>query len=160
VTAEHLPRPFRLVAGALLLSGVLGACSMMAGGGGALAPGLTARMDQPGATLDRAQVLGMVNQFRAASGAAPVTDDPSLDAAAQALVAQYVDTGSPPRQPAGTVMRTSAGYPTFAETFSGWRATPADASALADRSARRAGIATRYSAASGYGVYWVLLLAP
>jgi uncharacterized protein YkwD len=133
---------------------------MAGGGGGALSPGLTARMDQPNAALDRTAVLGMINQFRTASGVGPVTGDASLDAAAQALVSQYIDTGNPPRQPIGTVMRTSAGYPTFAETFSGWRATPADAAALADRNATRAGIATRYSATSGYGVYWVLLLAP
>lgn len=138
---------------------MLSACSM-GGGGGALSPGLSARMDQPGAELNRTEALGIVNHFRTATGAQPLVADSSLDAAAQALVVQYIQTGNPPRQPAGTILRTSAGYPTFAETFSGWRATPADASAMADKSARRAGIASRYDANSAYGVYWVLLLAP
>ncbi len=151
------------VAAAALLGIALGACSMMAGGGGgggALSPGLTQRMDQQGVILNTAEALGLVNQFRAATGAGTLVIDESLNASAQALVAQYISTGNPPRQPLGTVMRTSAGYPTFAETFSGWRNSPADARALADKSVRRAGLATRYSANSGYGVYWVLLLAP
>ena len=125
-----------------------------------MSPGLSARMDQPGAELNRGEALGMVNHFRTATGGQPLVADASLDAAAQALVVQYIQTGNPPRQPEGTILRTSAGYPTFAETFSGWRATPADASALADKSAKRAGLASRYDANSPYGVYWVLLLAP
>jgi uncharacterized protein YkwD len=141
------------------ISLLLAACSM-GGGGGALSPGLSARMDQPGAELNRAEALGIVNHFRTATGAQPVAADPSLDAAAQALVVQYIQTGNPPRQPAGTIMRTSAGYPTFAETFSGWRNSAPDAAALADKSVGRGGIAMRYDANSAYGVYWVLLLAP
>lgn len=146
--------PFRPLAFALTL--LLAACSAVV----PLSPGLSARMDQPGAVLNRAEALGMVNQYRAATGAQALAADPSLDAAAQALAAQYLQTGSPPRQPAGTTLRTSAGYTSFAETFSGWRATPADASALADRTMGRAGIASVYGANSGYGTYWVLLLAP
>lgn len=160
MTLNRARLPFR-AASLAVLALLLGACSMAGGGGGGgLSAGLTTRMDQPGASLNRADALGIVNQFRVASGASPVTSDTSLDAAAQTLVAQYISTGTPPRQPAGTIMRTSAGYPTFAETFSGWRNSPADAAAMTDRSARRAGLATRYSADSGYGVYWVLLLAP
>jgi uncharacterized protein YkwD len=148
-------RILALVALSLILAG----CSM-GGGGGALSPGLTARMDQPGAELNRGEALGIINHFRTATGAQPVVADSSLDASAQALVVQYIQTGSPPRQPQGTLLRTSAGYPTFAETFSGWRATPADASAMTDKSVRRAGLAARYDANSPYGIYWVLLLAP
>jgi uncharacterized protein YkwD len=154
----HVKEPrvhLRLIALGLVI--LLAACS--SGGGGALSPGLSARMDQPGAELNRAEAIGIVNHFRTATGATPVTEDPSLDAAAQALVVQYIQTGNPPRQPAGTTMRTSAGYATFAETFSGWRNSPADAAVLADKGFTRAGIASRYDANSGYGVYWVLLLA-
>ncbi len=55
-------------------------------------------------------------------------------------------------------IRYSAGYFTFAETFSGWRNSPQDAPALTDRSATRAGVAAVYDAASPYGVYWVIVL--
>ena len=57
-------------------------------------------------------------------------------------------------------MRLSAGYATFAEVFSGWRAVPADASALATPGVGRAGLGVVYEPASQNGVYWVLVLAP
>jgi uncharacterized protein YkwD len=56
-------------------------------------------------------------------------------------------------------MRVSAGYANFAETFSGWRNSPADAAAIADASATKAGLGVAYDANSTYGVYWVLVLA-
>lgn len=144
-----------LVAAALALS--LAACST--GGGGMLSAGLTQRMDAPGASLNRAEALGIVNQFRAASGVSPLSADASLDATAQSLAAQYASTGTSPKSPAGSVgLRTSAGYPNFAETFSGWRNAPQDAAVLTDRSATRAGIGVAYDPNSTYGVYWVLLL--
>ncbi len=145
-----------LAAAALALA--LSACS--SGGGGMLSAGLTQRMDQPGATLNRAEALGIVNDYRRAVGAPALRADPSLDSSAQALAIQYAQTGSPPRPPAGTVMRPSAGYANFAETFSGWRGSPADANAMGDRTVSRAGIAAYYDANSTYGIHWVLLLAP
>ncbi|MHB1111340.1 MAG: CAP domain-containing protein, partial [Devosia sp.] len=64
-----------------------------------------------------------------------------------------------PKLPDGAVaMRVSAGYATFAETFSGWRNSPADAQALTDKAATRAGVGVGYGANSTYGVYWVLIL--
>jgi uncharacterized protein YkwD len=145
-------RPLAL---ALLLA--LAACSSAGIG---LSPGLSARMDQPGAQLNRAEALGIVNHYRAATGARALTADPSLDSAAQALATQYLQTGNPPRQPQGTILRTSAGYPTFAETFSGWRNSAPDAAALADKSMTRGGVAVVFGPNSTYGTYWVLLLAP
>lgn len=134
----------------------LAACS---GGPAALSSGLTARMDQPGANLNRAEALGIVNAYRATSGAPALTADGGLDATAQALATDYARTGTAPKLPVGAAgMRVSAGYATFAETFSGWRNSPADAEVLARASARRAGLGVAYSADSTYGVYWVLVL--
>jgi uncharacterized protein YkwD len=135
----------------------LGACSS---GGGALSPGLAQRMDLPGAQLNRVEALGIVNNYRSQNGAGPLTEDAGLDAQAQQLATQYAKTGKQPPKPAGTVqIRYSAGYFTFAETFSGWRNSPADAPALVDKSATKAGVAAIYDAGSPYGVYWVIVLA-
>jgi len=143
---------------ALLGFAVLSACST-GGGGTPLSPGLSARMDQPGASLNRAEALAIVNSYRGTVGAGSLVADATLDATAQALAAQYVASGTSPKTPPGAVkIAVSAGYPNFAETFSGWRNSPPDAAILAERSARRAGIAVVYDANSTYGVYWVLLL--
>lgn len=145
---------------AMLLAGIaLGACSMGGGGAGIpLAPGLTARMDQPGASLDRVEAISMINAYRATAGLPPVTPDAALDGTAQALANQYAQTGTPPRAPQElTVTKLSAGYSTFADTFSGWRNSPADAVAL-KATATRAGIAVAFNGSSTYGVHWVLVL--
>lgn len=145
------------LAAAGLLALTLAGC---AGGSAALPAGLTARMDQPGAGLSRGEALGLVNAYRTTTGTSPLAADPGLDAQAQALAAGYAGSGTPPRLPAGAAgMRVSAGYATFAETFSGWRNSPADAAVLATPAARRAGLGVVYDAGSAYGVYWVLLLA-
>jgi uncharacterized protein YkwD len=136
---------------------VLAACS--GGGGGALSGGLTARMDQPGANLNRPEALGILNHYRATAGAAALAGDAALDATAQTLAAGYAQSGTPPKTPPGAVaIRVSAGYANFAETFSGWRNSPPDAQAIADSTARRAGLGVVYDANSTYGVYWVLVL--
>jgi uncharacterized protein YkwD len=135
---------------------MLAACS---GGGGGLSAGLTASMDRPGASLNRADALAILNDYRRAMGAAAMRPDPLLDAMAQDLAAGYAQSGKPPARPPGAVaLRVSAGYATFAETFSGWRNSPPDAAVLADRTATRAGLGVTYDANSTYGVYWVLVL--
>ena len=157
-------KPAILPLAALAAATAIAACSMggMAGGGAtsaiALAPGLSARMDQPGASLDRAQAVGIINAYRATNGLAALTPDAALDGTAQALANQYAQTGTPPRTPEGvTVMKLSAGYATFAETFSGWRNNPADAAGL-KANATRAGVAVAFNGTSSYGVHWVLVL--
>lgn len=136
----------------------LGACSF--GGGQPLSPGLTQPMNQPGAKLNRVEALFLLNDYRRAQGAVDVRGDTVLDSTAQTLAANYAKTGAQPNLPAGTVvMRLSAGYPTFAEVFSGWRNQPADAAALAEPSARRAGLGVAYDPNAAMGVYWVLVLA-
>ena len=147
--------PCLAVIAALLTA--LGACSPI--GGGALSAGLTARMDQPGAQLDRAEALGIINHYRAVSGAPPLRADAGLDADAQRLAAAYAEGGSAPQRPGEiAVMRVSAGYANFADTFSGWRNSPADAAALAQAGTGRAGIAVAYNDNPTYGVHWVLLI--
>ena len=147
------PRAFIIA----LVAGVLASCSP--GGGGGLSPGLTARMDQPGADLDHAEALAILNAYRTTAGAGPLVADAGLNAAAQGLAAEYASSGKAPGLPAGAVgMRVSAGYANFAETFSGWRNSPADAAMLAERTASRAGLGVAYDANSTYGVYWVLVL--
>lgn len=149
---------------ALAAAAALAACSMggLAGGGassaGALSAGLSARMDQPGAQLNRAEAIGIINAYRATSGLPALTPDAALDGTAQALANQYAQTGTPPKTPQGlTVMKLSAGYATFAETFSGWRNNPADAAGLR-ANATKAGVAVMFNPASNYGIHWVLVL--
>jgi uncharacterized protein YkwD len=157
---RHL-KPAILPLAAIVAGMTLAACSMGGGGSGtaiALAPGLAARMDQPGANLDRAQAIAMVNAYRATNGLPALTPDAALDGTAQALANQYAQTGTPPRAPQDlTVMKLSAGYATFAETFSGWRNSPTDAVAL-KATATKAGVAAAFNATSTYGVHWVLVL--
>lgn len=154
-----MPSSLRL-ARAVLGAGLaiaLAACGETAGG---LAPGLVASMATPGAALDRASALDLLNQYRGTTGAGALADDASLDAVALTLARQYAATGAAPKLPPGAAaIRVSAGYGNFAETFSGWRNSPPDAAVLASPGARRAGLAAVYDATSTYGVYWVLLLA-
>jgi uncharacterized protein YkwD len=140
-----------------LLALAMAGCSM--GGGQQLSAGLAQRMDMPNAQLNRAEAIGIVNHYRTSTGGQALVEDNTLDANAQALAAQYAKTGKQaPRPPGTTDVRYSAGYFTFAETFSGWRNSPADAAALTDKAASKAGVAAVYDGNSAYGVYWVLIL--
>ena len=145
------------VLAAVAITAMLAACSM---GGQQLSAGLTARMDQPGAQLNRVEALFLLNDFRRLQGAADVRGDTVLDSTAQTLAANYAKSGTQPALPPGAVvMRLSAGYTTFAEAFSGWRNVPVDAAALAEPTAQRAGLGVAYEPGSTHGVYWVLVLA-
>ena len=127
--------------------------------GGALSPGLSQRMDAPGARLNTAEAIGIVNQYRATVGLGPLAEDPTLDATAQTMAAQYAKTGRQSPKPEGTIeIRYSAGYYNFAETFSGWRQSPETSAALSGKTATRAGIASVYDPNSPYGVYWVMIV--
>lgn len=137
---------------------VLVGCST---GGQPLSPGLTQQMNQPGARLSRVEAIFLLNDYRRQNGAGDLRGDTVLDSTAETLATNYAKSGQAPSLPAGIAqVRISAGYATFAEAFSSWRATPADAAALADPTATRVGIAAHYEPNSANGVYWVLLLAP
>jgi uncharacterized protein YkwD len=151
--ARSIPALLRLVL-AVTLGLLIASCSA-----GGLAPGLTARLDHPGASINRADALAIINHYRASSGLGPLVADPALDAAAQDAAQQYAQSGQQPPKPAGTVdVRYSAGYVTFAEVFSGWRGSPADAKALTAATATRSGIGGFYSDNSPFGAYWALVL--
>lgn len=144
-----------------LLTGALAAC---VGGAGSpstgLSSGLTAPLNTAGAQMDRGAALSIVNHYRSTRGVGQLRGDSLLDQQAQAVAAQYAATGNAPSAPAGvSVMRLSAGYETLAETFSGWRNSPADANAMASGVASRAGFAAVYNPNSNYGTHWVMLLA-
>jgi uncharacterized protein YkwD len=151
--ARSRPTPLRLVM-AVMLGLVLASCSATG-----LAPGLTARLDHPGATINRADALAIINDYRRSAGLGPLIADPSLDAVAQDLAQQYARNGRQPPKPQGAIdVRYSAGYPTFAEVFSGWRNSEADARVLATQGATRAGIGGFYTENSPFGAYWALVL--
>jgi len=138
---------------------MLGACSF--GAGAPLSEGLTTPMNRPGAQLNRVEALFLLNDYRRQNGASDVRGDTVLDSTAQTMAQNYAKTGAQPLLPPGTtVMRLSAGYATFAEVFSGWRAVPADAAAISAVSVGRAGLGVVYDPTSTNGVYWVLVLAP
>lgn len=143
---------------ALLLAG----CVSFGGGGASspagLQPALTARMDVPNARLDSQQAIDLVNSYRATRNMPPLVVDGGLNGSAQALANQYAQTGVAPSKPGGLVeMKLSAGYATFAETFSGWRNNAADAVALA-ANASKAGVGVAFNPNSAYGIHWVLVL--
>lgn len=146
---------FLKFAAALGLAVILSSCTSAG-----LPTGLTARMDQPGATLDRAEALQLINQYRISRGAPVLVADANLNAMAQNLASQYASNSSRPPKPQSNVihMRLSAGYVNFAETFSGWRGSASDADTIADPNVSKAGLGVAYSANSSYGVHWVLLL--
>jgi uncharacterized protein YkwD len=140
------------------IAAALAACSG-SGVGQALSPTLTASMDQPGAALNRVDAIYLVNDYRQTQGARPLRGDTILESSAQALAASYAKSGVAPALPKGIdQMLVSAGYTTFAETFSGWRNSPNEAAILADATMSRAGIGVAYDAGSASGVHWVLLL--
>jgi uncharacterized protein YkwD len=154
-TARTLGLPLAGLVIAVSLAGCMGGST-----GGALAPGLVQAVNTPNAQMDRVAALAIVNQYRSVRGAAALAPDQGLDAQAQSLASQYAATGTPPSMPSGvSAMRLSAGYENFAETFSGWRNSPADADVMASGSARRAGFAAVYNPNSAYGTHWVMVLA-
>lgn len=141
---------------AAILAGLLAACST----GGGLSPGLTQRMDSGTAQLNTADAIGIINHYRSTVGAGPLVEDPSLSAQAKVMAANYAKTGRQASKPEGTSeIRYSAGYSTFAETFSGWRNSNQQSLVMSGTTVSRAGIAVVYEENSPYGVYWVVIVA-
>ncbi|MEX0628817.1 MAG: CAP domain-containing protein [Cucumibacter sp.] len=158
--------PIRLAAALALV--LLAACTTTA----TLPAAINARLDQPGAVLDATAAIDLINQYRAASGVAPLVIDPTLNAAAASAAAVYagatdIEAGRVRLGPIGdrvdgdveATEKVSAGHATFGEAFSGWRNNPNDAGALTAPWASRAGIGVIYDPNSGFGTYFVLILA-
>jgi uncharacterized protein YkwD len=150
-----LPTTLARFAFAALLTITLAACSSTR-----LSDGLTQRMDTGGAQLNVAEAVGIINQYRGTVGVGALVEDPSLSAQAQLIASNYAKTGRQAAKPEGTSeIRYSAGTATFAETFSGWRASPQQSLVMSGKTVTRVGIATVYEEASPYGVYWVVIVA-
>jgi hypothetical protein len=94
---DFMPIARRSLLSTALLA-TLAACSS-----GGLPAGLSQRMDAKGVTLDRAQAIAIINQYRGTTGAGALAEDPALDASADALVLQYTRSGTQSAKPAGTV---------------------------------------------------------
>lgn len=140
-------------AAALVLA--LAACSSTR-----LSEGLTERMDSGTAQLNSAEAIGIINNYRSTLGVGPLREDPTLSAQAKTIAANYAKTGRQATKPEGTSeIRYSAGYPTFADTFSGWRNSGQQSLVMSGSSVTRAGIAVVYEQNSPYGVYWVVIVA-
>jgi uncharacterized protein YkwD len=140
---------------AAILAVTLSACSSTR-----LSDGLTDRMDSGTAQLNSAEAIGIINSYRSTVGVAPLMEDPALSAQAKTIAATYAKTGRQATKPEGTSeIRYSAGYSTFAETFSGWRNSDQKSLVMSGSSVTRAGIAVVYEENSPYGVYWVVIVA-
>jgi uncharacterized protein YkwD len=140
---------------AAILAVTLAACSSTR-----LSDGLTDRMDSGTAQLNTGDAIGIINSYRSTVGVGPLVEDPSLSAQAKLIAANYAKTGRQAAKPEGTSeIRYSAGYSTFAETFSGWRNSDQKSLVMSGSSVTRAGIAVVYEEASPYGVYWVVIVA-
>jgi uncharacterized protein YkwD len=140
---------------AAMLALTLAACSSTR-----LSDGLTERMDSGTAQLNSAEAIGIINAYRATLGVGALMEDPALSAQARTIATTYAKTGRQATKPEGTSeIRYSAGYATFAETFSGWRNSNQQSLVMSGTSVTRAGIAVVYEETSPYGVYWVVIVA-
>ena len=125
-----------------------------------LSDGLTQRMESSTAQLNTADAIGIINHYRATVGVGALVEDPALSAQAKTMAANYAKTGRQASKPEGTSeVRYSAGYSTFAETFSGWRSSQQQSLVMSSNNVTRAGIAVVYEENSPYGVYWVVIVA-
>ncbi|MEO7223083.1 MAG: CAP domain-containing protein [Devosia sp.] len=140
---------------AAILAISLAACSSTR-----LSDGLTQRMDSGTAQLNSGEAIGIINSYRSTVGVGALMEDPALSAQAKTIAANYAKTGRQATKPEGTSeIRYSAGYSTFAETFSGWRNSDQKSLVMSGTSVTRAGIAVVYEENSPYGVYWVVIVA-
>jgi uncharacterized protein YkwD len=121
-----------------------------------------------------ASAVSMISGYRIKNGLTPVAVDPELmklaNAQAQAMAMRdylshdLIGTFHDRLKGQGYHARTAtenvgAGYHTFEQAFSGWRASPPHRANLLLIGATRMGIATAYSPNSQYKVFWALILA-
>jgi uncharacterized protein YkwD len=138
------------------------------------APRFYDRLDRAGAALDLPSSYSMLNLYRANAGQPPLKPDPGLqrlaEAAASRMAAENrVLTEAELALPAAfsaaglkvTAYATnlSAGYRTFAETFSGWREAKLQNAHMLAPGPRRAGLAAAWRPGSKYELFWVLIVA-
>lgn len=136
-------------------------------------PAFYQRLDSTGGQVDPASSLGMINQYRANQGAAPLAWDPVLARIAQEQadrmasldrVQSNEEAKIDGRLAAAGVgyklylTNLSAGYRTFAEAFSGWRELKQHNANMIDRRVSRVGLATAQAPGSKYKIFWAMVL--
>lgn len=134
----------------------------------------TRHYDHPGATLDIASTVEIINQYRISQGKNPLTFNPDLAiiaAQSAGTLSQNASLKTGQRKSGSLNKRlTSAGiahqsaheiiaggYVTFARTFSSWRSVPSQSKILLDDSLTSFAIATHYSGQTSLGIYWVFI---
>lgn len=134
----------------------------------------TRHNDRPGATLDIASTVEIINQYRVSQGKTPLAfnSDLAIIAAQSARTLSQnasLKTGQRksgnldkrltragiPHQSAHEII--AGGYVTFARTFSSWRSVPSQSKILLDDSLTSFAIATHYSGQTSLGIYWVFI---
>ena len=134
-------------------------------------PTFYADLGQPGAEVDTAAAVSLINDYRAKEGRPPLVLDPKLNeiareqasalAAADSVrlslerertIERRLERAGYPN--AKAVENTSAGYRTLAEAFSGWRDSKNHNANMLDAEVNRFGIATAYAPSSKYKVFW------
>jgi uncharacterized protein YkwD len=137
-------------------------------------PTFYADLGQPGAEVDAAAAVSLINDYRAKEGRPPLTLDPKLSEiareqatalaaadsirlslAADRTIERRLEKAGYPS--ARAVENTSAGYRTLAEAFSGWRESRGHNANMLDAEATRFGIATAYAPTSKYKVFWTAI---
>jgi uncharacterized protein YkwD len=164
----------RVVGTALLLAGLT---SLAGCGGGApppTEPTFYHSLASADAQLDAEAAQSIISLYRHNNGLEALGLDPQLmrmaDEQARAMAARdKLDHGTARSfkermkasgfDPRVSAQNVSAGYHTLDEAFSGWRDSPAHRANMLLKGATRMGIATAYSPASKYKVFWTLIVA-
>lgn len=132
------------------------------------------RLDAAGRSLDLPSSFAMINLYRANAGQPPLQPDPALQRLAEAAAARMAgenrvlaetDLALPAAFAANNVKlksfstNLSAGYRTFAETFSGWREAKLQNAHMLSPGPRKAGLAAVWRPGTKYEVFWVMIVA-
>lgn len=133
-------------------------------------PSFYSDLGRSDAVVDTAQARAMISAYRMNKGLGNLRLDGTLSAAALRVAQSMAASDTPASADAvkqrlrrgGIVspeVNLSAGYRSLAEAFSGWRDSPQHDRVMRNPGATRMGIATAYSPASKYKVYWALVVA-
>lgn len=132
------------------------------------------RLDAAGRSLDLPSSFAMINLYRANAGQPPLQPDPALQRLAEAAAARMASenrvlTEAELTLPAAFAANgikaasyatnLSAGYRTFAETFSGWREAKLQNAHMLSPGPRKAGLAAVWRPGTKYAVFWVMIVA-
>jgi uncharacterized protein YkwD len=133
-------------------------------------------LSKPGARVDQAKAVEMLNGYRARFGVGPLRLDPELSRIAEDYARQMAEADKmthtlsaeskigPRLKSAGWEFAAAgeniaAGYHTLAEAFSGWRDSPRHDRGMKDPEMTVMGIGIAQNPNSKYKVFWCLILA-